>query len=340
MYWGWAFAWDSARATLKKGPARVDRVIGGTLVLALALAFVLLWKRPYQRRERETHPGLPWAFYAVAAAVAAVLAMGPHITVRGAVVAPGPYAWLMDYVPGFDGLRVPARHVMLVTLFLAVLAGFGASELLARARRFGTALIIVAGAFILVEAWPRDFVTNERIGVEEHLALTPRQLHVGRRLPPIYKTIRALDEGVVLIEFPFRSPAWDLQAVFYAGYHRQHLINGYSGFFPESNAELGEMLDRFLGDPPAAWEALLGSGATHALVHEAAFPGPSQKVVTNWLLAAGAKEILVDGTSGARRRSSTRPTSGGRSASGRSGRSPAGRRRRRRAWPARSARAG
>ena len=24
MYWGWAFAWDSASATLKKGPARVS----------------------------------------------------------------------------------------------------------------------------------------------------------------------------------------------------------------------------------------------------------------------------------------------------------------------------
>ncbi|HUR19790.1 MAG TPA: hypothetical protein VMZ90_03215 [Vicinamibacterales bacterium] len=273
-----------------------DRVIAGTIVLALALAFVLLWKRPSQPRNRETHPGLPWAFYALATVVAAVLAMGPHITVRGAVVAPGPYAWLMDYVPGFDGLRVPARYVMLVTLFLAVLAGLGASELLARARRVGAALIILAGVFIVVESWPREFEMNSRIGVEEHLVLTPQQLQVGKSLPPIYKTIRDLDPGVVLIEFPFRSTAWDLHAVFYAGYHRQHLINGYSGFFPQSNAELGEMLNRFLGDPQAAWRALLGSGATHALVHEAAFPEPSQKVVTDWLVGSGAREILVDGT--------------------------------------------
>jgi hypothetical protein len=269
-----------------------DRVIAGTIVLAGGL--FLLLKRP--RGKREAYSDLPWAFYAIAAVVAAILAMGPHITVTGAVVAPGPYALLMNYVPGFDGLRVPARYVMLVTLFLAVLGGLGASELMARARRVGTALVIVAGALILVESWPWVFTTNERIGVDENLVLTPRQLHVGKRLPPIYKTIRDHDEGVVLLEFPFGSVAWDLHAVFYAGYHRQHLVNGYSGFFPESNGELRDMLNLRLRDPQAAWRALLAAGTTHVLVHEAAFPEGRQIEVTEWLVASGAKEILVDGT--------------------------------------------
>jgi hypothetical protein len=269
-----------------------NRVIAGTVILGVALA--LLTKRP--RVKRDAYSGVPWAFYAVAAVAAAVLAMGPQITVSGAVVAPGPYAWLMDYVPGFDGLRVPARYVTLVTLFMAVLAGLGASDLLARARRFGTALVIVAGALILVESWPRAFEINAPIGVEGDLALTPRQLHVGRRLPPIYKTIRDHDQPLVLLEFPFGSPAWDLHAVFYAGYHRQQLINGYSGFFPESNQELGRMFNMRLRDPQAAWRALLESGATHVLVHEAAFPEERQKEITSWLLASGAREILVDGT--------------------------------------------
>lgn len=269
-----------------------NQVIAGTAILAVAL--FLLMKRP--RGNRETYSGVPWAFYAMATAVAAVLALGPHITVSGAVVAPGPYAWLMNYVPGFDGLRVPARYVMLVTLFLAVLAGLGASELVARGRRVGAALVIVAGALILVESWPRVFVTNERIGTEGDLALTPDELHVGKRVPPIYKTIRDFDQPSVLVEFPFGSVAWDLHAVFYAGYHRQQLANGYSGFFPESNDELRDMLNLRLRDPQGAWRALLESGATHVLVHEAAFPEPRQKEVTNWLLASGAKEILVDGT--------------------------------------------
>ena len=34
---------------------------------------------------------------------------------------------LYDYVPGFNGVRVPARYAMIAGLFLAVLAGYGAT---------------------------------------------------------------------------------------------------------------------------------------------------------------------------------------------------------------------
>jgi len=267
------------------------RVIAGATVLVAGLVF--LTRSP--GGTRAGHTGVPVAFYAVAAVVAAILAMGPDVTVQGSVIAPGPYAWLMDHVPGFDGLRVPARYMTLVTLFLAVLAGLGASALMGRTRRLGAALVIVAGAFMLVEAWPRAFPTSVPLGAEG-LEATPRELHVGRRLPPIYKTIRDNERPIVLLEFPFGSPAWDLHAVFYAGYHRRQLVNGYSGFFPESNQQLGRMLNMRRADPKAAWAALLGSGTTHVLVHEAAFPEGFRTEVTNWLLSSGAREILVDGT--------------------------------------------
>lgn len=267
------------------------RMIASAIVLFVGLA--LLTRPP--RGKRPDHTGLPWAFYAVSAVIAAMLAMGPDVTVRGSVIASGPYAWLMDYVPGFDGLRVPARYMTLVTLFLAVLAGLGASAIMGRARRIGATLVIVAGALMLVEAWPRAFLTNVPLGAEG-LEATPRELHIGRHLPPIYKTIRDNERPIVLLEFPFGSPAWDLHAVFYAGYHRQQLVNGYSGFFPESNQQLGRLLNMRRADPRAAWDALLGSGATHVLVHEAAFPEDIRAEVSNWLLSAGAREILMDGS--------------------------------------------
>ena len=37
----------------------------------------------------------------------------------------GLYGVLYDYVPGFNGVRVPARYAMIAGLFLAVLAGYG-----------------------------------------------------------------------------------------------------------------------------------------------------------------------------------------------------------------------
>jgi hypothetical protein len=287
----------TGRFTLMTGGAwvlwlRADQVLAGTLVLLVAL-FFLIKRRP---ANHDASPGSEWPFYAVAALTAAILALGPIITVKGAIIAPGPYALLMKFVPGFDGLRVPARYVMLVTLFLAVLAGVGASELMSRARRLGKALAIVAGALILVESWPGAFQINSRIGVDDTLQLAPAELGVGRRLPPLYKTIRDNDQPIVLLEFPFGSTAWDVQAVFYSGYHRKHLVNGYSGFFPESHVSLIRALNQRGRDPQVAWSAVLNSGATHILVHTGAYLPGHQEEITQWLLASGAHEILADGT--------------------------------------------
>ena len=261
-----------------------------TAVLAIGLA--LLVRRPSDAPDAARSP---WAFYAVGALAAAVFAMGPEIMVKGNVVSSGPYLWLMNFVPGFDGLRVPARFVAVMTLCLAVLAGLGASELISRARRFGVALVILAGVVIWVEAWPDAFPTNVRLAAGG-LDITPRELRMGDDIAPIYKAIRDSERPMILLEFPFGTPAWDLHALFYAGYHRQRLVNGYSGFFPESHQHLWRLFNMRREDPQAAWRALLSSGATHVLVHEAAFPARRQKEVTDWLVASGAKELLVDGT--------------------------------------------
>jgi hypothetical protein len=264
------------------------RVLLTTVALAIALAWLL--KSP---REKTDASKSPWVFYALSALAAAVLAMGPEIMVRGSLVSPGPYAWLMHYVPGFDGLRVPARFVAPMTLFLAVLAGLGAARL-ARVRA-GAAVVILAGVFMLVEVWPSEFRTNVRLAAGQ-LDITPRDLHVGDGIAPIYKAIRDSDRPMILLEFPFGSAAWDLHAVFYAGFHRQRLVNGYSGFFPESNQHLIRLFNMRREDPQSSWRALLGSGATHVLVHEAAYPERRQKEISDWLVASGAREILADGT--------------------------------------------
>jgi hypothetical protein len=266
------------------------RVLLATVVLAIGLA--LLLKKP---REESDRAKSPWVFYALAALAAGAFAMGPEIFVKGAPVSPGPYALLMNYLPGYDGVRVPSRFVAQMTLFLAVLAGLGASLLIARARRVGVVLVILAGAFIWVEVWPTEFRTNVRLAAGE-LDITPRELHIGKDIPPVYKIIRDSDRPIILLEFPFGSPPWDLHALFYAGYHRQRLVNGYSGFFPESQQRLWHLFNLRREHPQAVWRGLLATGATHVLVHEAAFPERRQKEISDWLLSSGAREIVVDGT--------------------------------------------
>jgi hypothetical protein len=74
------------------------------------------------------------------------------------------------------------------------------------------------------------------------------------------------------------------------------LVNGYSGFFPENFQRLTRIFNARRNDPEAAWRALLGSGATHVLVHEAAYPPHRRQEISNWLLASGAREVVADGT--------------------------------------------
>jgi hypothetical protein len=115
-------------------------------------------------------------------------------------------------------------------------------------------------------------------------------------MSPLYRTIAAAPAGTVLIEFPFGEPAYETQAVFYAGYHRKPLVNGYSGFFPLSYVHRLPFLWHLPFDFNTASVALASSHATHALVHEAAFKAGLGPQISEWLRQNGARELGASGT--------------------------------------------
>jgi hypothetical protein len=105
---------------------RVHSAARAMRALVLAAAALLVFSRRARALVRGV-PGSALAFYAGALVFAFWLSLGPIVTSRGLRVAgDGLYWWFYQYVPGFDGLRVPARMGMLVVLFLAVLGGYGA----------------------------------------------------------------------------------------------------------------------------------------------------------------------------------------------------------------------
>ncbi|MDA1305640.1 MAG: hypothetical protein O2917_00075 [Acidobacteria bacterium] len=273
----------------------VHRQANGVLVGLLVLTMLLVVVSPGVRRYLHDVSGSLVGFFAMATVLASLLALGPQITVAGHVIGTGPYAWLVAYVPGFDGVRVPARFFMLVALFLACLAGFGVAALVRWQPRLAAGVVVVAGVLILAEFWAGPFQKNVRLAADGHQA-TPRDLHTGAALPPIYKVIRDEPDPVVLVEFPFGPHAWDLQAMFYAGYHRRLLVNGYSGFFPQSQRVRALVWSKIDSDPDAAWRAMVSARATHVLVHEDGFIPSQRSIVVDWLLAHGAVELLRDGT--------------------------------------------
>jgi hypothetical protein len=217
------------------------------------------------------------------------------VRVAGEYVGAGPYRWLMDAVPLFNAVRVPARFLMVTACFLAVLAGLGAAWLLPRFRPVTSGVLAAGlGLAILAESFVGRFPTNVRlapVGFE----LTARHLSQPDEMSPLYRIVRDDPGEIVLIEFPFGEPAYEMMATFYAGYHRRPLVNGFSGFFPEPYLRRSTFLSGIPFDLDAATRALRSSGATHALVHEGAFSGGRGVEVTEWLRSIGGHEVASHG---------------------------------------------
>jgi hypothetical protein len=233
-------------------------------------------------------------FWIAGGAVAALLAFGPGIYASGHLVAHGPYGWILAHVPGFDGLRVPARFLTIVTLALAILAGFGAATALNGLRRTDGLVVVIAGmCLLLLESWFAPMGLDQRL-IPDALA-PPGVPVIGRNISPLYPIVKSLPEPVVLVEFPFGEPAYDIQAVFFAGFHRRPLVNGYSGFFPESYEARVAALAPAPANPELAREALIASGATHAIVHERAYLDGRGAAVVRWLTSLGAQVVATTG---------------------------------------------
>ena len=228
--------------------------------------------------------------------ISLVLTLGPEIHVHGHAIGGGPYQWLYDFVPGFNGMRVPARFFMITTCFMAALSGVAIAATFERSARAGVIISLVAGTLVVAEgaSWP--FRTNARLFLE-HFDLESRDLAPSSHLGPVYDTVTQLPGSTVLLEFPYGAFPYDIRSVYYSGFHRKPLLNGYSGFYPASfNSRLPTLGWNPTENADAAWKTMRDSGATHVVVHEAAYFDEKGKAITAWLRDSGARELAVDGT--------------------------------------------
>lgn len=257
----------------------------------LAAGAVLLVLSPRARRFARGVPGSMVGFAFCATAAAFLLSLGPRVRAMGRGLGDGPYELLFWLVPGIEAMRVPARFGMIVLLFLAVLAGYGAAALGRWRRRAGPAAVWLACGLFLAEATVVPIQVNVRLATRGVRLTPPGPMRQGPDLPPVYRAVAELDEAA-LIEFPFGEPAFELQYMFYAIAHGKPLVNGYSGFEPPRYAELRATFRRLpLLDPDAAWRILLGAGATHAVVHAGAFWEDEGHELAAWLKAHGARLV-------------------------------------------------
>ena len=217
------------------------------------------------------------------------MSLGPEIRSGGRLISEvGPYHFFYWYVPGFDGLRVPARFAMLVVLFLSVAAGLGASAIERRFRR-GGAIAVALGALAVAEAFVAPIVLNGTIA-EGRYAMPPARVFIGDEVPGAYRFLKSLPApGTVVVEFPLGEWEYERRYVFYSTAHWHPVLNGYSGHFPFSYNMNATFLRHPLDDQDRSWETLMRSGATHAVVHGPYYRDDEGERIGKWLTANGAR---------------------------------------------------
>jgi hypothetical protein len=264
------------------------------LLLRAAVAFALLLLVSPTARAR-SRVFLRERGYFVAVLLAAMwLSLGPIPQSLGRPVEiVAPYRLLLEHVPGFDGVRVPARFAMIVALALAALAGYGAAWV--SQARLGRAILIVAAVVAVLEGTRLPFIVNGAYALRDFNTPEARLLRPARA-PAVYREVAAQPSDAVLIELPLGPPDFDLRAMFYSVVHWRPLVNGYSGFYPPHYGRLITALSEIPRHADVSMEALHSTGATHLILHQAAYRDGEGEATAQVLTAAGATELFRDGS--------------------------------------------
>lgn len=227
---------------------------------------------------------------AMLALAAVALSFGPVMQL-GDLRVTGPYRLLLDYVPGFAGLRVAQRFEVVAMALLSPLAGLGAAWLGRRRAGLVTALALTVMAVQPARTSP--FVMDRVIGSTNPTA-PPAYLRPSAEAPAIYRRARTLRPDAVLIELPFGDIGYDIRYTFFTLAHAHRIVNGYSGIFTPMYLQRAAVLAQPFVSPDLTWLAL--RPATHVLVHAAGWTDDTGQRLAEWLRARGAHEVAnVDG---------------------------------------------
>ena len=198
--------------------------------VAIGLAAAAIWA-PSRERQRAR----VWIAVAI---VGVALSLGPSL---------GLFSILYEIFPPYRALRVPSRAGILFLLAVSMLAALGLRRLQGSAVR--VALVALAAAECFSGPLP--------------LRMEPPVV------PPIYRHLEGVAGEGALLELPLPPPERfqdNAVYVFRSASHRRSLVNGYSGFVPETYRETYEELKaRPMSE---GLTRLSGHGVRFVLAHE------------------------------------------------------------------------
>ena len=227
----------------------------GWLALGLA-AFgiaVLFRNRGISRRA--------WVF-PILTLTAFLLSLGPDPALLGGSTL-APFRWLSE-LPGFAGLRAPARFGVLVSLGVAGLAAIGAGALVRGLRRpAGYDIVAAAVPLMLMEWFVVDFPAGKPV---------PHAVPAIYRVPEI-QTARSI---VSLPEYR-GTPEWFRGAdyLLYSTAHWRPIVNGFGRAAP---ADHDEVL-RFARAFPSNAAAMKKLGIQYVVVHGSRYPDGAESLI-------------------------------------------------------------
>lgn len=170
-----------------------------------------------------------WLFCIVLSATAVVLSLGPELR-WGSAAIPLPYRFFYRHVPGFDGIRVPARISVLALFGIAVLAGLGAATLVAKWKK-----PLAVGLLGLLLFEYRTYSLESAF--PEAPAISAADLWLAQEKAKGAVLVLPIHEGREIIR--------ESLSMYHSTAHFLPLVNGYSGWWPNDYWELVGRLRHF-----------------------------------------------------------------------------------------------
>ena len=221
--------------------------------LALALALLGLTHVVLRRLWRGA------GVYVVLIVVGFVLSLGPTVTEGGE-------GWsafgVLTQLPGFSGVRAPARFAVLIVLGMAMLAAHGVAAIQAHFGRPGV-LAVVAAVPLMLSEW---YIVDMPGGKPQPFSI-----------PPIYRT-DAVRNARAIVSLPLYKdgPDWFLGAdyLYFSTAHWRSIVNGYGRGEPPGHQRVLSHMMAFPG--PNNARTMRALGVEYVVVHSGRAPGAGQ----------------------------------------------------------------